>query len=197
MNNILIIYYSRGGRTAEMANYVARGVAKIADCEAVIRSVPDISPLCESVAPSIPDNGAPYATLDDLKNCHGLILGSPAYFGNMASPLKYFLDTTTALWLNGDLCNKPAGVFTSADTMHGGHESVLLSMMLPLFHHGMLLAGIPYSEPRLNTTQTGGTPYGPSHFNGIDENIPIHEDEKIICMQLGQRIAEIAVRLMK
>ncbi|MDI1352480.1 MAG: NAD(P)H:quinone oxidoreductase, partial [bacterium] len=157
-----------------------------------IRTVAPVSPTCEAVEKSIPDNGAPYATLDDLKYCQGLALGSPTRFGNMAAPLKYFLDNTSALWLGGDLINKPACVFSSTASMHGGQESTLLSMMLPLFHHGMVILGVPYSEPALNNTITGGTPYGVTHVAGVSNDQPISLDEISLAKSLGQRLATIA-----
>lgn len=193
MAKILVLYYSRNGATAEMANYVARGVDSVSGAEAVLRTVPDVSTVCEQTADSIPKHGAPYATLDDLKNCDGLALGSPTHFGNMAAPLKYFIDGTTALWFSGALAGKPAGVFTSTGSMHGGQESTLLSMMLPLLHHGMLIMGLPGTEHALHETTTGGTPYGPSH---VANNRPrLSDDEKVLCKALGTRLANTALRL--
>lgn len=197
MPNILVLYYSRHGGVAEMANYVARGVMEITDAEAVIRTVPAVSTVCESVADPVPNTGAPYVKLDDLRQCDGLILGSPTRFGNMAAPLKYFIDSTLELWLNGELIGKPAGVFTSTSSLHGGQESTLLSMMLPLLHHGMLLVGLPYSEASLLNTTTGGTPYGPSHLAGAESNLPLSNDEKQLCRALGKRVAAIAAKLTK
>jgi len=191
---ILVLYYSRHGATAAMAHLVARGVEE-GGLEARLRTVPEVSPLCEAVEDCIPDSGAPYADVEDLRHCAGLALGSPTRFGNMAAPLKHFLDTTSALWLSGALIGKPAGVFTSTSSLHGGQESTLLSMMLPLLHHGMLLMGLPYSETELLTTRTGGTPYGPSHLAGSDSDLPISEEEKRLCMALGRRLAETARRL--
>ena len=192
MINILVLYYSQHGTTAEMANYVARGVESVEGAEAVIRTVPEISPVCEQSADSIPDQGAVYATLKDLDNCHGLALGSPTHFGNMAAPLKYFIDRTSESWLNSTLTDKPAGVFTSTSSMHGGHESTLLSMMLPLLHHGMIVLGLPYRENALRDTTTGGTPYGPSHLaNGSG----LSADEKILCRALGARLSTTALSL--
>ena len=190
MFNILILYYSRHGSTAEMANHIARGAESIADVEAVIRTVPAVSPVCEQTADTIPDQGAPYVKLEDLKNCHGLALGSPTHFGNMAAPLKYFIDSTSESWLNGALTGKPAGVFTSTSSLHGGQESTLLSMMLPLLHHGMILLGLPYSETALRETKSGGTPYGPSHLS--DGNNRLSDDEKTLCRALGARLAKTA-----
>ncbi|MBS0288543.1 MAG: NAD(P)H:quinone oxidoreductase [Proteobacteria bacterium] len=188
---VLIVYYSRHGATAQMADFVARGVESVAGINAKIRTVPPVSPTTEVASPPVPDKGAPYVTLDEVENCAGLILGSPTRFGNMAAPLKYFLDSTLSLWLSGTLIGTPAGVFTSTGSLHGGQESTLLSMMLPLLHHGAYLVGIPYSEAALNDTLTGGTPYGPSHVAGIDNNNPISEHEKKICQTLGKRVAEL------
>ena len=193
MAKILILYYSRDGATAEMANLVARGVGTVKGAEAVLRTVPEISPICEKTADTIPAEGAVYATLDDLNTCDGLALGSPTRFGNMAAPLKYFLDGTTELWFSGALSGKPAGVFTSTGSMHGGQETTLLSMMLPLIHHGMLIMGLPYSENALRETTTGGTPYGPSRVT-LDDT-PISEQEKTLCLALGKRLATTALRL--
>lgn len=191
---ILVLYYSRHGATAEMAKQIARGV-ELAGLDARLRTVPAISSECEAVAPSIPAEGALYASLDDLKNCAGLILGSPTRFGNMAAPLKYFLDGTSSLWLTGELVGKPAGVFTSTASLHGGQESTLLSMLLPLLHHGMLIAGLPYSEAALLETRGGGTPYGASHHAGADGKRPLDEHEISLCRALGQRLATTALRL--
>lgn len=191
---ILVLYYSRHGATAQMAGQIARGV-ELAGLEARQRTVPAVSSECEAVAPAIPDEGAPYASLDDLKNCAGLALGSPTRFGNMAAPLKYFLDGTSGLWLTGELVGKPAGVFTSTASLHGGQESTLLSMMLPLLHHGMLLCGLPYGEPALLETHGGGTPYGPSHHAGGDGKRPLDEHETALCRALGQRLAQLALKL--
>lgn len=191
---ILVLYYSRHGATADMARHIARGVEQ-GGIEARIRTVPAVSTECEAVAPQVPAEGAVYATLDDLKNCAGLALGSPTRFGNMAAPMKYFLDGTSSLWLSGELVNKPAGVFTSTSSLHGGQESTLLSMMLPLLHHGMLICGIPYSEPALLNTQGGGTPYGPSHVAGADSKRPLDEHETALCTALGLRLAKFAQQL--
>ena len=191
---VLVLYYSRYGATAEMAKLIARGVEQ-AGIEARIRTVPAVSTECEAVAPSIPAEGDIYASLDDLKNCSGLVLGSPTRFGNMAAPLKYFLDGTSSLWLTGALVDKPAGVFTSTSSLHGGQETTLLSMMLPLLHHGMLISGVPYSEPALLNTQGGGTPYGASHLAGADSKRAIDAEESAICKTLGQRIGRLAKQL--
>jgi NAD(P)H dehydrogenase (quinone) len=193
MAKILVLYYSRDGATAEMANLVARGVGTVKGAEAVLRSVPEVSAVCEKTADTIPGEGPVYATLDDLAICDGLALGSPTRFGNMAAPLKYFLDGTTKLWFSGALAGKPAGVFTSTGSMHGGQETTLLSMMLPLIHHGMLIMGLPYSENALRETTTGGTPYGPSRVTLDDA--PLSEHEKRLCLALGKRLANAALRL--
>ncbi|MCF6323608.1 MAG: NAD(P)H:quinone oxidoreductase [Gammaproteobacteria bacterium] len=195
MAEILVLYYSRYGNVAKMAQLIARGVEEVPDVTARIRTVPAVSTVCETTEATIPDEGAPYATHDDLKQCAGLVLGSPTRFGNMAAPLKYFLDTTGSQWLSGTLSGKPAAVFTSTGSMHGGQESTLLSMMIPLLHHGMLISGIPYSETDLLNTQSGGTPYGASHLAGNDGKLPITEEEKRLCRALGKRIAETALKL--
>ena len=191
---ILVLFYSRNGSTGEMARQIARGIEQ-GGLEARLRTVPAISAECEAVAPAIPDEGAMYASLDDLKNCSGLALGSPTRFGNMAAPLKYFLDGTSNLWLTGALVGKPAGVFTSTASLHGGQESTLLSMLLPLMHHGMLITGLPYSESALLHTTAGGTPYGPSHHAGADGKRGLDEHEVALCRALGQRLATIALKL--
>jgi NAD(P)H dehydrogenase (quinone) len=191
---ILVLYYSRHGATAEMARQIARGV-EMAGLQARLRSVPAVSSECEAVAPAIPAEGAPYASIDDLKQCAGLAMGSPTRYGNMAAALKYFLDGTSTLWLNGDLVGKPAGVFTSTASLHGGQETTLLSMMLPLLHHGMLITGLPYSESALLDTRGGGTPYGPSHHAGGDGKRALDEHEIALCRALGQRLAKTAQRL--
>lgn len=194
-NKIVVLYYSRFGAVAEMANHVARGVNEVNNMDAVIRTVPPVSPVTQIAEPPVPKDGAPFVTLDDLKNCSGLILGSPTRFGNMAAPLKYFLDSTSELWLAGSLVNKPAGVFTSTASMHGGQETTLMSMMMPLIHHGMIMVGIPYTEKELTTTKEGGTPYGASHLAGPDSQFPLSETEKYLCRVLGKRVAEIAEKL--
>ncbi len=191
---ILVLYYSRHGATAEMARQIARGI-ELGGLEARIRTVPAVSSECAAVAPEIPEEGAVYASLDDLRQCAGLILGSPTRFGNMAAPLKYFLDGTSSLWLTGELVGKPAGVFTSTASLHGGQESTLLSMLLPLLHHGMLVAGLPYSESALLETRGGGTPYGASHHAGADGKRALDEHEITLCRALGKRIAQTAQRL--
>ena len=195
MADILVLYYSRYGNVAEMARYVGRGVESVKSCNALIRTVPPVSAECEAVAAEVPADGPPYAGKDDLVRCAGLALGSPTRFGNMAAPLKYFLDGTGDLWLSNSLAGKPAAVFTSTSSLHGGQESTLLSMMLPLLHHGMVITGVPYSEPALTTTKSGGTPYGASHVAGVENDIRITEEEKRICMTLGNRLAELALKL--
>lgn len=194
---ILVLYYSRYGATAEMAQHICRGIESIHGIEAKLRTVPAISTTCEATENPVPDNGPPYITLEELKNCDGLMLGSPTRFGNMAAPLKYFLDSTSALWLSGALSGKPAAVFTSTASLHGGQETTLLSMMLPLLHHGMIIAGLPYSEQDLMQTKTGGTPYGASHLAGLNSNNSISEEEKRLCKALGARVANIALLLKK
>ncbi|HEB96151.1 MAG TPA: NAD(P)H:quinone oxidoreductase [Sedimenticola thiotaurini] len=195
MAYVLVLYYSRYGATADMARQIARGIDEVAGMEARLRTVPEVSPVCEAVAPAVPDEGAPYASLDDLRGCAALALGSPTRFGNMAAPLKHFIDSSSPLWLTGALMGKPGAVFTSTSSMHGGQESTLLSMMLPLLHHGMLLLGLPYSEPDLLHTRTGGTPYGPSHLAGTDSKLPLSDEERQLCRALGRRLAETATRL--
>lgn len=194
MSHILVLYYSRHGATAEMARLIARGVEE-GGLEARVRTVPAVSPVCEAVADSIPASGPPYASPEDLRECAGLALGSPTRFGNMAAPLKYFLDQTGDLWLAGALIGKPAAVFTSTSSLHGGQEATLLSMLLPLLHQGMLLLGLPYSETDLLSTRSGGTPYGASHLAGTDSRLPITEEERRLCMALGRRLAQTAVAL--
>lgn len=192
---ILILYYSRTGSVAQLAQYIARGVEGVAGIEARLRTVPPVSTTCEAVDKTIPDSGAPFVTLDDLRYCQGLALGSPTRFGNMAAPLKYFLDTTSPLWLAGDLIGKPASVFSSTASLHGGQETTLLSMMLPLLHQGMVLLGIPYSEPSLNNTLTGGTPYGVTHVAGVANDHSLSEDEINLAKHLGMRLAKTALKL--
>ncbi|OGT46525.1 MAG: NAD(P)H:quinone oxidoreductase, type IV [Gammaproteobacteria bacterium RIFCSPHIGHO2_12_FULL_41_20] len=195
MSYILVLYYSRYGAVKEMAQHIARGVESVNKMEAHIRTVPPVDTTIKTPDPSVPESGAPYVTLDDLKNCAGLALGSPTRFGNMAAPMKHFIDGTSSLWLSGSLVNKPATVFTSTASMHGGQETTLLSMMLPLFHLGFILVGVPYTEAPLNTTQSGGTPYGTSHFAGTKSNNPLTEDEKHLCFAQGKRIAMLAAKL--
>ncbi len=190
-----MLYYSRHGATAEMARRAARGVEEIDGMRAQLRTVPAVSAVCEASEDTIPDSGPPYVSLNDLETCSGLLLGSPTRFGNMAAPLKYFLDQTSGVWLSGRLEGKPAGVFTSASSLHGGQESTLLSMILPLMHHGMLIVGLPYSESALIETTSGGTPYGPSHTAGAESNKPLTQEEKKLCVALGRRVAEVAKAL--
>ena len=195
MSDILILYYSRYGATAELARLIARGVEQVPGMQARLRTVPAVSTVCEASEDTIPSAGPPYATHDDLRECVGLALGSPTRFGNMAAALKYFLDSTSALWLSGVLAGKPAALFTSTSSLHGGQETTLTSMMLPLLHHGMLVLGIPYTEIDLLNTQTGGTPYGVSHYAGADSNRPISDEEKRLCLALGKRLALTALQL--
>lgn len=193
--NVLILYYSVHGNVARMARLVARGVDTVAGMHARVRTVPRVSTVCEALSPEVPDSGPPYAEHRDLEECAALIVGSPTRFGSMASPLKYFFDGTASEWLGGRLSGKPAGVFTSASSPHGGQEATLLGMMLPLLHHGMLLVGLPFTEPALFNTRGGGTPYGPSHHAGIHSDQPLGEEEARLCGALGQRVAEVARRL--
>jgi NAD(P)H dehydrogenase (quinone) len=195
MSEILVLYYSHGGAVREMAQLVARGVESIKGVQARLRTVPKVSAVCEATEADIPSSGAPYVEFDDLEQCVGLALGSPTRFGNMAAPMKYFLDGTAGLWLKGALIGKPAAVFTSSGSMHGGQETTLISMMLPLMHHGMLMLGLPYSEPELSSTNSGGTPYGASHVGGSADDRPITEDERKLCIALGRRLAEAALKL--
>jgi NAD(P)H dehydrogenase (quinone) len=195
MTEILILYYSHGGATARMARQIARGVEESKHAKARLRTVPAISANCEKILPAIPDAGAPYASLDDLEQTNGLILGSPTRFGNMAAALKYFLDSSGTQWLNGALAGKPAAVFTSSSSLHGGQESTLLSMMLPLLHHGMLLVGVPYTEPMLMQTREGGSPYGATHFAPTPSQ-ELSAAEKTLCRALGKRVADIAHQLV-
>ncbi len=192
MPDILVLYYSRNGNVAQMAHQIARGIEEVPGMAARIRTVPAVAAVCEATEDAIPASGPPYATTDDLRECAGLALGSPTRFGNMAAALKYFLDSTGALWLSGALIGKPAAVFTSTASLHGGQETTLVSMMLPLLHHGMLLVGLPYSEPDLTSTTTGGTPYGASHLAGADSSLALSEEEKRLCRALGKRLAETA-----
>lgn len=195
MNEILVLYYSQGGAVRNMAQLIARGVESVDGAKARVRTVPKVSSNCEATEADIPENGDPYVELQDLEQCIGLALGSPTRFGNMAAPMKYFLDGTSGLWLKGALINKPACVFTSSGSMHGGNETTLLTMMLPLMHHGMLMVGLPYSESALSSTTSGGTPYGASHIGGAMDDKPISDDEKKLCIALGKRIAQIALKL--
>lgn len=192
---VLVLYYSRTGATAQMALDIARGIEQVSGIEARVRTVPPVSPTSEQTSPDIPTAGATYCTLDELRNCSGLVLGSPTRFGNMAAPLKHFLDGTSSLWLNGSLINKPAAMFTSTGSMHGGQETTLLTMMMPLLHHGMVIVGLPYSEPELMATRSGGTPYGASHVSGTDSSNKITDEEKRLCIALGKRVATLALTL--
>ena len=192
---VLILYYSRTGHTAALASQIARGVERVDGMTARIRAVPPVSPDTEASQPAVPDEGAPWATKADLAGCAGLAIGSPTRFGNMAAPLKYFLDTTGDLWLNGTLAGRPAGAFTSTGSLHGGQEATLLTMMMPLLHHGMVLCGVPYSEKALSETRTGGTPYGPSHWGGNESGHKVSDHEKAICQTFGERLARFAVKL--
>ncbi len=194
MGPLLVLYYSRNGATREMAYKIARG-AEQASVEVKIRTVPAVSANCEATEPDIPKSGDIYVELSDLQDCCGLVLGSPTRFGNMAAPMKYFLDGTSGLWLKGTLQNKPAAVFTSTSSLHGGQETTLISMMMPLLHHGMVMVGLPYSEPDLAKTSTGGTPYGASHFAGPNSDLPLSDEESRLCLALGKRVADMAIKL--
>lgn len=196
MIDILVLYYSRTGHVKSMAEHIARGIEKVADCQAMIRTVPSVSFVSEATESEIPDEGHLYVSSEDLTSCSGLVLGSPTRFGNMAAPLKYFIDSTSDSWMSGTLTGKPAAVFTSTGSMHGGQESTLLSMMLPLLHHGMIIMGLPYSHPELMTTKSGGTPYGPSHLAGSQNKNTLDESEAKLCQAMGKRIAETAVKLL-
>ena len=189
---ILVLYYSRSGGTANLARHLARGVQSHGDFEARVRTVPPVSAATEQTVPAIPESGAVYCSKDDLAGCNGLALGTPTRFGNMAAPLKYFLDGTVDLWLGHRLAGKPAATFCSTGSMHGGQESTLLSMMLPLLHHGMLLLGLPYTESALNSTRTGGSPYGASHVSGADGQPTLSEEEQTLAFALGRRLATVA-----
>jgi NAD(P)H dehydrogenase (quinone) len=195
MTEILILYYSRWGATEEMANLIARGVEEVPGAVAKIRTVPEISPVSKATEDTIPEDGPPYATSDDLKHCDGLALGSPTHFGNMAAPLKHFIDSTSNLWFSGALSGKPAGVFTSTSSMHGGQEATLITMLLPLLHHGMILVGIPSSETALLETTSGGTPYGPSRLTGKDKTVS--DEERQLCRAFGARLARTAMALKR
>lgn len=197
MKTVLVLYYSRYGAVKQMAQHVARGIESVTGVQSRLRTVPPVSPNTEATEAAIPDSGAPYATLDDFKECSGIALGSPTRFGNMAAPLKYFLDTASSIWLSGDLVNKPAAVFSSTSSLHGGQETTLVSMMLPLLHLGCVIMGIPYSEPDLHTTTTGGTPYGPTHVAGGDGKKVVNEEEQRLCFAMGKRLAEITLKLDK
>jgi NAD(P)H dehydrogenase (quinone) len=195
MPDILVLYYSQHGSTAAVAQAIARGIESVPNAQARIRTVPKVAPTTQVATPAVPDTGAPYVEVQDLTECIGLALGSPTRFGNMASAMKYFLDGTAGVWMQGGLAGKPAAVFTSTTSMHGGQESTLLSMMLPLLHHGMLIVGIPYTEATLTSTSSGGTPYGASHVSGIDNKTQLTEDERKLAFALGQRLAITALKL--
>ena len=195
MLKILVLYYSQNGSVLNLAREIAKGIDSMAGCEAVLRTVPKVSTVCEQVADSIPDSGAPYVSIDDLRTCAGLAMGSPTRFGNMAAAMKYFLDGTSGVWLSGDLIGKPASVFTSSSSMHGGQESTLLTMMVPLLHQGMMVLGVPYSEADVGSTKTGGTPYGASHVSGSEGKNQLSPAEKRIAFAQGKRLAQTALQL--
>ena len=195
MLKILVLYYSQNGSVLNLAREIAKGADSVTGCEAVLRTVPKVSTVCEQIADSIPDSGAPYVSIEDLRECAGLAMGSPTRFGNMAAAMKYFLDGTSGVWLSGDLIGKPACVFTSSSSMHGGQESTLLTMMLPLLHQGMMVLGVPYSEADVGSTQTGGTPYGASHVSGSDGKNQLSPAEKRIAFAQGKRLAQTAAKL--
>ena len=192
MSEILVLYFSRHGSVANLAKAISHGIESVPGCAARIRTVPSVSASTEASEDSIPSSGPPYASLSDLEECDGIIIGSPAYFGSMAAPIKYFLDQTTPQWLSGALVDKPAAAFSSSSSFHGGQETALFSMLIPLLHHGAILVGVPYTEESLNTTQAGGTPYGATHIAGQDGKLPFSDDEKKICHALGKRVAGIA-----
>jgi NAD(P)H dehydrogenase (quinone) len=195
MTEVLVLYYSRHGATAQLAQYIARGVEQVDGCAARVRTVPAVSTVTEATEGAIPDSGPPYATAEDLRECDGLALGSPTRFGNMAAPMKYFLDGTGDLWMSASMSGKPAAVFTSTGSLHGGQETTLLTMMLPLLHHGMVLVGLPYSEPDLMATKSGGSPYGASHVAGADGRNAISDEEKRLAMALGRRLANLSATI--
>jgi len=195
MSDVLVLYYSVGGSVRRMAELIAEGIERVRGAAARLRTVPRVATVTERIEPSIPSSGAPFCELSDLRECSGLALGSPTRFGNMAAPLKHFLDTTGPLWLSGALAGKPASVFTSTASLHGGQEATLVSMMLPLLHHGMLIVGLPYTLPEINATRTGGTPYGASHFAGTADDQPIADAERLLCIAQGKRLAEVALQL--
>jgi len=192
MADILVLYYSRYGATAQMARLISRGIEEVSGMQARVRTVPEVSAESEQGAPAVPGDGPPYVTHEDLSECVAIALGSPTRFGNMAAPLKHFIDDTVGEWMSGTLCGKPAAVFTSTASMHSGQETTLISMMLPLLHQGMIIVGLPYTNPELMLTRTGGTPYGPSHLAGPDSDLPLSEEEKKLCIAMGRRLAETA-----
>lgn len=193
--SILVLYYSRHGATRKLAELVAQGIDSVPGAEARLRTVPPVSSVAEATAPGIPDQGSPYVELDDLRECAGLALGSPTRFGNMAASMKYFLDGTATEWVNGTLSGKPAVVFASTGSLHGGQEATLLSMMIPLLHHGMMVMGLPYTHPELMNTASGGSPYGATHWAGVDGRRPVTEDERTLAIALGRRLAQAALKL--
>ncbi|GGZ66947.1 NAD(P)H dehydrogenase (quinone) [Lysobacter xinjiangensis] len=195
MPDVLIVYYSRNGSVARLARQIARGVEEVDGMQARLRTVPPVAAVTSTAAPPVPESGSPYVEPRDLQECAGVVIGSPTRFGNMAAPLKYWIDGLGGEWASGTLVGKPAGAFTSSSTMHGGQESTLLSMMLPLLHHGCLITGIPFTEPKLSSTRSGGTPYGASHVAGTGDDAPVDEDEAQLARALGRRIAQIAARL--
>ncbi|MEI6719622.1 MAG: NAD(P)H:quinone oxidoreductase [Betaproteobacteria bacterium] len=195
MSDVLVLYYTQGGSVRRMAELIAEGIERVPGASARLRTVPKVAATTTIAEPSIPDAGAPYCELRDLEECAGLALGSPTRFGNMAAPMKYFLDGTASLWMSGALAGKPACVFTSTASLHGGQETTLLSMMLPLLHHGMLIVGLPYTQAELLATRTGGTPYGASHFAGAADDQPVSDAERALCIAQGKRLAEVAMRL--
>ena len=197
MAEVLVVFYSRKGSTAELARQVCRGIDSVNGARARLRTVPPVVTAIEQPQPAVPSDGPPYATHDDLRECAGLVLGSPTRFGNMAAPLKHFLDGTSALWASGALANKPAAVFTSTQTMHGGQETTLVTMMMPLLHHGMYIVGLPYTEPALSSTTGGGSPYGASHVVGSETQPRLTDDERTLAQLLGRRVAELAVQLRR
>jgi NAD(P)H dehydrogenase (quinone) len=197
MAEILVLYYSPGGTTAEMANVIAHGIEQVEGMQARMRTVPPVSPVTEQVDDTIPARGPLYASNDDLQQCAGLVLGAPTHFGNMPAALKHFIDNTSPLWMSGALVGKPAGVFTASTSLHGGQETTLITMMLPLLHHGMLIVGLPYTKSELFRTKSGGTPYGASRLTDDVEIHPLSEEERTLCLTLGQRVAEAATKLSR
>ena len=195
MPEILVLYYSRGGSVAKLARHIARGIGEVEGMAARLRTVPPVAATTQVATPPVPEDGAPYVQARDLVECTGLVLGSPTRFGNMAAPLKHFIDNLGAEWASGTLVGKPAAAFTSTATMHGGQESTLLSMMLPLLHHGCVIVGIPYTEPALSTTRGGGTPYGASHVSGMQDDPQPSDDEALLARALGRRVAQVAAKL--